>query len=239
MRFDFLIPYIDKLVYLTVIILGLYLKTLITAKAKNRALKSDIKEITDKKEQVISKYKKEIEEIKKNYELEITRRKYQYESKRDSYYKFLTFLDDYNAKAASELTEKAFVLIEEFMNSYVKATNQKNKKAENIILTRFFSKTRTLSQEAYKDYQKLKQETNGIKLSASKKVLETLEELEIKTKESLDEASKMMERMPTLILSNDKDFNKEYQDYIKSLSKQAEINKKYLIEFMRLDLRQI
>ncbi|OFY48579.1 MAG: hypothetical protein A2W85_09740 [Bacteroidetes bacterium GWF2_41_31] len=239
MNFDFLIPYIDKLIYFILILLILYAITLVKSKAKNRALKSDIKEITDNKEQVISKYKKEIEEIRKTHELDIARRKYQYESKREAYYKFLMFLDNYNAKASSEMTEKFFPLVDEFMSSYLKASNKNSKKEENAILTRFFSKTNKVTKEAYEDYNKLKMETNTIKLSASKKVLEELESLENMTKEGLDEATKMMKRMPTLILSNDKDFNKEYQDYIEIYGKKAEIIKKYLIEFMRLDLNQI
>jgi hypothetical protein len=239
MSFDFLIPYIDKLIYLILILIGLYIRTLVTSKAKNRVLKSDIKDITDKKEQVITKYKKEIEEIKKTHELDIARRKYQYESKREAYHKFLLFLDTYNAKASSEMTEKFYPIADEFMSSYLKASSKNSKKEENAVMTRFFSKTNKLTKEAYEDYNKLKLETNTIKLSASKKVLEELENLENMTKEGLEEAAKMMKRMPTLILANDKDFNKEYQEYIEIYGKKGEIIKKYLIEFMRLDLNQI
>ncbi len=239
MNLEFLIPYIDKLIYFILILIGLYIRALITSKAKSQTLKSDIKEITDKKEQVITQYKKEIEEIKKTHELDIARRKYQYESKREAYYKFLMFLDNYNAKASSELTEKFYSIADEFMSSYLKASNRNNKKEENAIMTRFFSKTNKLTKEAYEDYNKLKQETNTIKLSASKKVLEEIEALENMTKEGLDEAATMMKRMPTLILSNDKDFNKEYQEYIEIYGNKAAIIKKYLIEFMRLDLKQI
>ena len=239
MNFDFLIPYIDKLIYLLLVLVGIYVQTLVSSKAKNKALKTDIKEITEQKEQIIAKYNREIEEIKKVHELEIARRRYQYESKREAYYKFLTLLDEYNSKASSELSEKFFPIAEEFMKSRLQASNRNNKKEENTVVTRFMMKTKKLTEEAYQGYTRLKQETNALKLSASERVIKELEELENITKEGLDEAGIMMKRIPTLVLIGDKDFNKQYQEYIEIYGKKAEIIKKYLIESMREDLAEI
>jgi len=236
MSFQFLWPYLNYILGLLVILTVLYIRSFTSEKAKNGALLKDIKKLTEEKESVVAKYQKELEEIKKQHDLDIAKRKYQYESKRDAYIKFLTFLDNYNAQAAAILPEKFFSITEKFMKGYRTSVNSQKRNAQ---ITEYFAKTMELTQNGYSDYNKLKQETNMIRLSASDNVLKNLEDLEQFTKASLDEATFMMEKIPKLIEWNDKELRKEHQEFIETLTKDIETQKKYLIKFMRLDLDYI
>jgi len=134
------------------------------------------------------------------------------------------------------MTAKSFPIIKDFFKDHLSANNSKKQAS---VMSDFFKKVLDISNEAYSEYRKLKHETNAIKLCASDYVLKQLDELEKSTKESLDEAEIMMNRMSVLVRSNDQKFNEEYQSYIKSLSEKVLIHKKYLIEYMRIDLNNI
>lgn len=102
MKFDFLIPYIHLLVYFLIGLFVLYIKTLIIEKAKRRILIKKNRILTEESENIKSRHNKEIEIIKKEHQLDLEKRKYQYDSKQKEYIAFFKFLDnfggDYNIK---------------------------------------------------------------------------------------------------------------------------------------------
>jgi len=64
MKFDFLIPYIQYIVYVLIGLILLYLRTLVKERAKIRVLRKKNKLLTEETEEIKSKYNKEIEIIK-------------------------------------------------------------------------------------------------------------------------------------------------------------------------------
>ncbi len=81
------ISYFSLMVIIIIGLLFLYLKTYISQKAKNKALRNENLTLTQ-----------QIEDIKKRHELDIARRKYQYESKKEQYLKFFQLIDSFTGK---------------------------------------------------------------------------------------------------------------------------------------------
>jgi len=157
MWFNILVPYLNIIVVAFIGLLILYIKTYISERAKNKALNFNIKKVTEEKEQIISRFQKELEDVKKEHELDITKRKYLYESKRDAYNQFFFFLDNYNTKMNVEWTNNFLPVLEKFNKDFLKASNKTH---QSKIVTNFTNTTIQLTKEAYKDYTKLKSETN-------------------------------------------------------------------------------
>lgn len=90
----------------------LYLKTYIGEKAKNKALLKDKLNLT-----------RQIECLKKEHELEIAKRKYQYESKKDQYINFFQMLDSFSGKQNIKTVENITPIINDFYSAFLRATN--------------------------------------------------------------------------------------------------------------------
>ena len=60
MKFDFLIPYIQYIVYFLIGLILLYFRTLVKEKTKIRVLRKKNKLLTEETEEIKSKYNKEI-----------------------------------------------------------------------------------------------------------------------------------------------------------------------------------
>lgn len=80
-------------------IFGLFLlviRSYFTEKGKLKAQISENKKLTEQVEKIKSKYNKELEEIKKEHQLDISKRKYQYESKKEQCINFFKLLDEFS-----------------------------------------------------------------------------------------------------------------------------------------------
>ncbi len=228
MNFDFLIPYIQYLVYILIGLIFLYFKTLITEKAKIKVLQKKNKELIE-----------ETEEIKKEHQLDIEKRKYQYESKKEQFIRFFGLLDKFNANSNSIMQEKMLPLIDEFNRNYLHATRTNNKKAETKAITVFSKKIQKLMFDANEDLTKLKQETNTIRLIASDSIINTLDLLELAYDNSFKESSKMLNEMPEQILNKDQQGMQKNQISIQASGNVILKFKNDLIQQMRKELGEI
>lgn len=80
-----------------------YISTYARFKGQNRALIEDASRLENEKQKITDNYNRKIEELKKEHTLDIERRKYQYESKRDEYTKFMELLNDIQTADANLL----------------------------------------------------------------------------------------------------------------------------------------
>ena len=126
--------------------------------------------------------------------------------------------------------------IDEFNRNYLNGRNQKSQNQATII---FSKKTQKLSADSYKDFQKLRQETNTIRMIASDEVLEKLKFLDFLYEKSMEKSNKIMSSLPALMLTNN-------QEKMKSQQRELEIDgmvisktKDELIEMMRQELNKI
>ncbi|EGQ7962059.1 hypothetical protein HRO21_003740, partial [Vibrio parahaemolyticus] len=79
-------------------IITVYFTAYTKAKGANRALKEDVQSLEKTKQEIISKHAEELESVKKEYQLEIEKRKFKYEDKRAQFSKFFKLIDEFNSK---------------------------------------------------------------------------------------------------------------------------------------------
>jgi len=203
------------------LITGLFVH-FVEKKKYNRLLR-DHKRLIQEAEFIKSNFAKELEDVKRDHQLEITRRKYQYEGKKDSYVAFFKMLDTFSTEHNIKAQEKLKEYLDEFNRNF--GDTAKSQKNASLI---FSKKIQALTMESYKDFIKLKHETNSIKLMASDSVRNELQLFENEYEKLMTVSDALTKAMPTLILS---------QDSIKMNLMKAEVEKEgLLINFMKEEL---
>ncbi|WP_394674416.1 hypothetical protein [uncultured Chryseobacterium sp.] len=236
---EFYIEYYKEIIGFATFVSGLFaiaLKSYLTEKGKLKAQIGENKKLIEQTEDIKSKFNKELEEIKKEHQLDISKRKYQYESKKDAYISFFRLLDSFSNEQNITAQEKLKEYTNEFNRNYL---NGKNVKSQNNATVVFSKKVLSLSSETYKDFQKLRQETNTIKLIASDEVIKKLQFFDYCYEEFMKISDKMMKSLSVLILNNDEEKMRAQQHEIELNGKLINNIKEELIELMRQDLNKI
>jgi len=224
------------LIGVTITFATLYIKTYIQEKAKIDVLKSENKRLIDQTEKIKSKYSKELEELKKEHQLDISKRKYKYESKRDQYVSFFQLLDQFTKDNSIKVNEKLTPLLEEFSTNFLNAQDQET---QTRAITKFSTDIQKFTFEGSQDLLKIKQQTNTIRIIASDKVIEKLDMLSLAFEKTIEQSNKTMTDLPALMLNNDQQKMQENQ---RQLEESGKLVKKYnneLIALTRLELDEI
>lgn len=214
----------------------LYLKTYIQEKAKIDALKLENKKLIDQTEKIKSKYSKELEELKKEHQLDIAKRKYKYESKRDQYVSFFQLLDQFTKDNSIKVNERLTPLIGEFSTNYLNAPDQE---AQTTAITKFSTEIQKFTFEGSQDLMKIKQQTNTIRMTASDKVIKKLDMLNLAFEKTIEQSNKTMNDLPTLMLHNDQQNMQENQIKLEECGKLVKKYNDELIALMRQELDEI
>lgn len=228
MDFEFLIPYINYFVLAFIGLLGLYINTYVQERAKRKALKQTNRKLTE-----------ETEQIKMKYQLDISKRRYQYESKKEQYLKFFSLIDKFTSEANKKSQEKLIPILDEFNKNYLNATSQNNKRNENMAVTVMSKKIQKLTFETNEDLTKIKQETNSIRLIASDEIIKKLNLMELAYDKNIEKANKMMSALPKLMMVNNQKKMKENQNEIEISGMVIKSIKDQIIELMRKELNEI
>jgi ribosomal protein L28 len=239
MSFDFLIPYINYLVFLLVGIIILYVRTLIVEKAKMRVLRKRNKELVTESEEIKSRFNTELENVKKDHQLDIEKRKYQYESKQKQYLNFFEVLDSLSTDSNDSIQNEVIPIIEEFNRNYMGAANRNNKKAETKATTVFNNKIQRLIVKSNEQWVRLKNETNAIRLIGSDKVIEQLDLLENYYEQSFNLSTKLIKDLSAQIISGSQDNYNRNQQLLESMGNVLSTQKKVLMLQMRKELNEI
>ena len=162
---------------------------------KNRKLKKENNFLLNQKQE----YAEQIEEVKKNHQLTIQKKTYQYKAKQDAYLEYFKKLDEYSERAVSETYDKVIDATKLFFDKYLNANN--NQKLQNNAVVLYSSKMQQLIKESQKDYMHLQNSTNSVKAIASDKVFKSLEDLEESYKHLFESSIKIIKNLPKTILN--------------------------------------
>lgn len=217
----------------------LFFKSYIQEKAKLKALQSENKKIIEQTESIRSQYSKELEELKKEHQLNITKRKYQYESKKDTYFKFFQLLDQFTRENNVKTQERLLPILSEFHRNYLNAATQNNKRNETLATTTFSSKVQKIIFDANQDLMKIKNETNTIRLIASDEILNKLDLLIYAYDDSMEKSNKMLNSLSSLVLTNNQEQINANQHEIEISARVINNIKDQIIELMRVELKEI
>ena len=228
MNLDFLKPYFNYIVLSLIALVALYIRSYITEKAKIKALKNENSKLVD-----------ESERIKKDYHLEISKRKYQYESKKEQYMNFFRLLDQFTNEANKKTQESLLPILDEFNRNFLNASNRNDKKGETNATTVMSKKIQKLTFEANESLMRIKQETNTIRLIASDEIIQKLNLLEYAYDKNMEKATSMMNNLPKQVMLNDQDGMKRNQTEIEVSGHVIKDIKDEIIELMRKELNEI
>ncbi|WP_337421144.1 hypothetical protein [Phocaeicola sp.] len=203
-----------------------YLKTYIGEKAKNKALLKDKLNLT-----------RQIECLKKEHELEIAKRKYQYESKKDQYINFFQMLDSFSGKQNIKTVENITPIINDFYSAFLRATNNSEEQYKASSL--FMERIQNLMNENNTEFIRLKQETNTIRLIASDEVISLLNDLEKIYEDMFDISNIIIKNIPHNIIENNQNELQTNRVLIEQIAQNAITIKNKLILQMRDDLSKI
>ena len=224
----FLEPYLIYMIFAFLGLLILYIKTYTTEKAKMEVLKSENKKLIE-----------ETERIKKDFQLEISKRRYQYESKKEQYILFFKLLDQFTNEANKSTQEKLLPILDEFNRNFLNSSSRNDKKGENNATSVMSKKIQRLTFEANESLIKIKQETNTIRLIASDRIIQKLDLLELAYDKNMEQAIKMMNDLPKQMMSNDQYGMIKSQREIEISALVIKEIKDEIIELMRKELDEI
>ena len=224
----FLEPYLIYMIFAFLGLLILYIKTYTTEKAKMEVLKSENKKLIE-----------ETERIKKDFQLEISKRRYQYESKKEQYILFFKLLDQFTNEANKSTQEKLLPILDEFNRNFLNSSSRNDKKGENNATSVMSKKIKRLTFEANESLIKIKQETNTIRLIASDRIIQKLDLLELAYDKNMEQAIKMMNDLPKQMMSNDQYGMKKSQREIEISALVIKEIKDEIIELVRKELDEI
>ena len=142
-----------------------YLTSYFNEKGKNKALLGDIQKLTQEKESVIAKF-----------QLDLAKRKYQYETKKEQYFKYFNLLDQFSADGNKETQEKFFPVINKFNSDFLAA--QGNQKKEFLATKVFSEAVNNIVLGSNDKLIKIKNETSSLRLIAGEATLALLDDLE-------------------------------------------------------------
>lgn len=222
----FLEPYLIYMIFAFLGLLILYIKTYTTEKAKMEVLKSENKKLIE-----------ETERIKKDFQLEISKRRYQYESKKEQYILFFKLLDQFTNEANKSTQEKLLPILDEFNRNFLNSSSRNDKKGENNATSVMSKKIQRLTFEANESLIKIKQETNTIRLIASDRIIQKLDLLELAYDKNMEQAIKMMNDLPKQMMSNDQYGMKKSQREIEISALVIKEIKDEIIELMKKRIR--
>lgn len=232
-------PYFIYIIGVLITLTIMFFKSYVQEKAKLKALKSENKGLITETEKIKSEYSRELEELRKEHQLNITKRKYQYESKKETYFKFFQLIDKFARENNVKNQENLMPILDEFNRNYLHAASQNNKKNETNAVTVFSKKIQKLTFDASQDLMKIKQETNTIKLIASDKILRKLSLLDLAYDKSMEVSNKMMSSLPALMMTNDQEKISEGQKEIEISAMLINQIRDEIIELMRTELNEI
>ena len=112
---------------LMVIVYGIgFLTAYLKERVKNKAQIADIKRLEQEKQLVI-----------KEHQLDLEKRKYKYESKREQFVKYFNLIDDMTTKSYTEIQTKFLPMISSYNEEYLGANGDNDK--ETSAITKFSS----------------------------------------------------------------------------------------------------
>lgn len=228
MDLNFLVPYLEYIVIGFAGLLILYLRSFFQESGKIAALKRRNKELVE-----------ETESIKKDHQLDIEKRKYKYESKKEQYVNFFRMIDQFTSEANNTNQKKLIPILEEFSKNFLKASYQNNKKNENKAVTVLSKRIQQLTFDSNKELMKFKQETNTIRLIASNEVINKLNVMDLAYDRCIQKSNKMMSDLPVHMLSNDQVEMQKSQKEIELSGMVIQKIKDDIIQLMRKELDEI
>jgi hypothetical protein len=212
-----------------------YIMTYAKKKGENRALLEDTESIEDQKRKIESKYTLLIENIKKEHQLEIQKRKSHFDEKLSAYNDFCSELDNYHGKGQEILKEKALPMISKFLNSL-------NTTDTGLISEGFkdyFNDMMLLCNEINLAYSELRNKSNKLRLIVSEEIESIIKELLENLNKNKEISNQLLQHVSTPDGMIDVQTQHEMSNQLLEVDKTNQELRDQLIKQMRTELHEI
>lgn len=218
--------YLQILIGLIAGFLSGYLTTYFTEKAKNKALLEDIKRLTEERRKVEAAY-----------ELDIARRKYQYEDKRTQYFKYFGLIDQMSAEQHKVMLDEFLPIMGKYNKDYLNAYGNKGKETKTVAW--FSDAMNKLLMKGNEALIRFRNETHTIKLIAGEEVLELIKDLDFYFDWSFEKSTKILKEIAALVLSDQTDRISDKTRELEVIGNLIKDQKQKLIDAVRRELNEI
>lgn len=218
-------PYYEQIIYFLLIFIVFVIKIYVTEKIKSKVLKKDNRKLTTEKEK-----------IKTTHKLDILKRKYQYESKKEEYKSFFKKIDQLSSELNKYAIKNTILILDEFNKNYLNSQSEDEINNAIIIMSK---KMQEIMFKTNKDIIKIKQETNSIRLIASLDIIKELEKMENKYELNINKASKILNELPSYFLLGNQVAITNAQIEIENSGKEILVIRNKIIDLMRKELNEI
>ncbi|MBT0003201.1 hypothetical protein [Vibrio alginolyticus] len=182
---------------------------------------------------------KNLRQLEQELRYKADRRLKIFDLKAREYSKYVTDLDTFGKKNQEALPEKMQPIINEYMRRYLAANQLGDTEQEHQAIGWFGTQISTLIQEGSKDVNRLKSESNRLKLIATDEMLITFKELESLTEQSMNRANEFMKSFVNVVVSNDQGKIDSYQSEASDLALKIQEKSEVLLNQMRKELADI
>lgn len=203
-----------------------YFTSYFNEKGKNKAAIEDSEQLTEKREKVTSKYN-----------LDITKRKIQYETKSSAYMKYFNLLDELSQNGNIEAQKEFLPALTKFNSDYI--SNADNIEKASKAASEFSNSMQNLMFKSQEKYIKFKNETNALKIIAGEEVLKLMTEIDKVSQLSFDLSAQMMRDLAESIITKNIDKINSQKITLENLSNQTIVLKEKLTLEIRKELSEI
>lgn len=147
-----------------------YIHSYSKEKGKNRALREDVTKLETEKQAIAANHARALEELKQQHSLDIEKRKYRYESKKEQYFLFMERFDNYNARSLEIVADTMAPIMMEYHRSPSKARSEE-------LTHEFNNKAQQADMELMKQEAELFSQLNAFRLISSEEVIDLIERL--------------------------------------------------------------
>lgn len=203
-----------------------FLSSYLKERIKNKALLSDIKKLEEEKQSV-----------RKEHQLDIEKRKYKYESKREQFTKYFNLIDSFASKSNEDIKSQFLPIISTYNEEFLGANG--NKEKETSAVTKFSDGINKLMFRANEDLIRLRSETNGIKIIADPQTIQLIDTLDKLYDVSFELTSKLITELNPAVMTNDFSGVQKVESEIRDVTNQLMETKNLIIEQIRTELDEI
>jgi hypothetical protein len=228
---------IEIIIWISIGVIGGYFSAYLKKKAQNRALLEDVKKLEKEKRAVEKGFILEIEQVKKEHNLDIEHRKYQYEDKRKVYSDFCNELDKYQSQGQVFFKERMMPMMTRLFSSIENADG-----SDEIIefsFSKYFSEMLLLCNDLHLAFVEVKNQTNKLRLTTSDEVETLLNELLTNLEKTTNLSSELMKYLATSTGMQDKENQATLTGLLTSLGEQNITIRADLIKQMKAELQSI
>jgi len=184
-------------------------------------------------------HEKELIEVKQSFDLDLERRKKVFEMKASQYESYFRHIDAIHNKHQTDYQNIFVPIMNEFMASYLEASNQNNEEEATRATITFSEKISKITQDGFQELGVIESETNSLRLTASDEVAVLLDEIKDLYSILFTLSGKMMSDLVEITIHNNQALAEENQNEIMQVGEKLKSKAIQLREQMRNDLKQI